>query len=46
MHWRFKDWPAEMYSSVTLTFKDTGTSAEVTLSQVVNTSLSEPGCKS
>jgi len=32
-HWRFKDWPADMFSSVTLTFKDTGSSTELTLHQ-------------
>lgn len=34
LHWRFKDWPADMYSSVTLTFKDTGSSTQLTLNQV------------
>lgn len=34
LHWRFQDWPADMHSSVTLTFKDTGTSTELSLNQV------------
>jgi len=34
LHWRFKDWPEDMFSSVTLKFKDTGSSTELSLSQV------------
>lgn len=34
LHWRFKDWPADIYSSVTLKFKDTGSTTELSLSQV------------
>lgn len=33
-HWRFNDWPANTYSTVTLKFKDTGSSTELTLNQV------------
>jgi len=32
--WRFGDWPDNMHSSVTLKFKDTGSSTELTLEQV------------
>jgi len=34
LHWRFKDWPEDMYSSVTLIFRDTGSSTELSLTQV------------
>lgn len=33
MQWRFKDWPKDVYSSVKLTFKDTGNSTDLELHQ-------------
>lgn len=33
LHWRFKDWPEDVFSSVTLNFSDKGSSSEVVLEQ-------------
>lgn len=33
MQWRFKDWPKDVYSSVKLTFTDTGSSTDLELHQ-------------
>lgn len=34
LHWRFADWPADQFSSVTLLFTDSGSSTDLSLTQV------------